>query len=208
MADYSIYTNEELVELISDGEESAYAQLFLNLRPIILYQAQKYRGRMDTYSMEDLIQEAYIVAWQIISRGNYNTGKGAFSTYYSRSIADRFYNIYRDYTLKNFICIEETEEIRGNITRVLVEADFVKEYRVKKAEQQRRWREKKKAQEPPKEKKPPMTKEERSRKIMEYQRKYYAEHPDKLAERREKNRIAEARRRAARKAAKKIAAIA
>ncbi len=50
-----------------------------------------------------------------------------------------------------------------------------------------------------------MTKEERSRKVMAYQKKYYAEHPDKLAERREKNRIAEKARRE-RKKAEKLAA--
>lgn len=202
MKDYRTYTNEELVEMISAGEENAYPQLFINLRPIILYQANKYKGTMDTYSTEDFLQEGHIVAWQIISRGSYNTGKGAFSTYYSRSVANRFYNIYRDYTLKNFICIEETEDIRGNITRILVEADFAKEYRKKKAEQQKRWYEKKKAQQPPKEKKPPMTKEERIRRQVEWQKKYYAEHPDKLAERREKNRIAQRKRYAAKKAAR------
>jgi len=45
-----------------------------------------------------------------------------------------------------------------------------------------------------------MTKEERSKKIMAYQKIYYATHPDKLAERREKNRIAEKARRERRKA--------
>ena len=45
-----------------------------------------------------------------------------------------------------------------------------------------------------------MTKEERNRRVMAYQKKYYAEHPDKLAERREKNRIAEKARRERRKA--------
>ena len=36
---------------------------------------------------------------------------------------------------------------------------------------------------------------------MAYQKEYYAVHPDKLAERREKNRIRERERRAAKKAA-------
>jgi hypothetical protein len=54
-------------------------------------------------------------------------------------------------------------------------------------------------------KKPPMTKEERSRKVMAYQKKYYAEHPEKLAERREKNRIAEMARRERKKAERLVA---
>ena len=52
-----------------------------------------------------------------------------------------------------------------------------------------------------------MTKEERSRKVMAYQKEYYAAHPDKLAERREKNRIAEKARRERRKA-ERLAALA
>ena len=50
-----------------------------------------------------------------------------------------------------------------------------------------------------------MKKEERSRRMVEYQRVYYAAHPDKLEERREKNRIQERERRAAKKAALAIA---
>lgn len=164
---YSTCTNEELVEIIRNENnagrevEAAYEQLFRNLRPITLHEAEMYRGKMDTYSTEDFLQEGNIVAWEIISR--------------------------------------------GNITRILVESDYAKEYRQKKAEQQKRWYEKKKAAQPPKEKKPPMTKEERSRRVCAYQKKYYAEHPDKLAERREKNRIAEKARRE-RKKAERLAA--
>lgn len=72
--------------------------------------------------------------------------------------------------LMNLVCIGESEDCRGNITRILVESDYAKEYRIKKAEQQKRWYEKKKASQPLKEKKPPMTKEERSRRVMAYQK--------------------------------------
>ena len=93
---YSTCTNEELVEIIRNENnagrevEAAYEQLFRNLRPITLHEAEMYRGKMDTYSTEDFLQEGNIVAWEIISR--------------------------------------------GNITRILVESDYAKEYRQKKAE--------------------------------------------------------------------------
>ena len=196
--DYSGYTNEELVAIISAGDETAYGQLFRNLAPITLHEAEMYRGKMDTYSTEDFLQEGNIVAWEIISRGNFKGGK--FGTYFGAAIRNRLIRIWRDYNLKNLLCIGESEDCRGNITRIMVESDYAKEYRIKKAEQQKRWYEKKKAAQPPKEKKPPMTKEERSKRVMAYQKKYYAEHPDKLAERREKNRIAEKARRERRKA--------
>ena len=203
MKKYSDYSNEELVEMITNGEEAAYEQLFRNIAPITLHEAEMYRGRMDTYSTEDFLQEGNIVAWEIISRGNFKGGR--FSTYFAAAVRKHLIRIWRDYNLKNLVCIGESEDYHGTITRILVESDYAKEYRRKKAEQQKRWYEKKKASQPPKEKKPPMTKEERTRKVMAYQKEYYAAHPDKLAERREKNRIKERERRA-RKKAEKLAA--
>ena len=203
MKKYSDYSNEELVEMITNGEEAAYEQLFRNIAPITLHEAEMYRGKMDTYSTEDFLQEGNIVVWKIISRGNFKGGR--FSTYFAAAVRKHLIRIWRDYNLKNLVCIGESEDYHGNITRILVESDYAKEYRRKKAEQQKRWYEKKKASQPPKEKKPPMTKEERTRKVMAYQKEYYAAHPDKLAERREKNRIKERERRA-RKKAEKLAA--
>ena len=206
---YTNLTNEELVSIIQSGEESAYEQLFRNLRPVILHEAAMYIDKMETYSLEDLIQECHITCWEVISRGNWSEEKGKFSTYYGGAIRNKLIRIWRDFNLRNLVCIGEQEDYHGNITRILVESDYAKEYRQKKAEQQKRWYEKKKAEQalinPPKPKKPPMTKEERSRKVCAYQKEYYAAHPDKLAERREKNRVAEKARRE-RKKAERLAA--
>ena len=208
---YTNLTNEELVGIITEtGENAAYEQLFRNLHPVILHEAAMYIGKMETYSLEDLIQECRITCWEVISRGNWTPEKGKFSTYYGGAVRNKLIRIFRDYNLKNLACIGEQEDYYGNISRIYVESDYAKEYRRKKAEQQKRWYEKKKAAEPPKEPKPkktPETKEERSRRVMAYQKEYYAAHPDKLAERREKNRIRERERRAAKKAAK-LAALA
>ena len=208
--DYTTKTNEELITLITAGDEAAYEQLFRNIRPITLHEAAMYQHKMETYDTEDFIQEGNIVAWEIISRGNYSPDHGRFAVYFGAAIRKRLIRIWRDYTLKNMICIGEHEDYSGNVSRILVESDYAKEYRIKKAAQQKRWYEKKKAAQPPKEPKPkkaPETKEERSRRVMAYQKAYYAANPDKLAERREKNRIRERERRAAKKAAAIQAAI-
>ncbi len=173
---YAGCTNEELVKIITAGDDAAYETLFRNLRPIILHEAEIYRGQMGTYDTEDFLQEGWIVAWEIISRGNFKGGK--FSTYFGTAIRYHLARIWRDYTLKNLVCIGEKEDCRGNITRLLVVSNYAKEYRKKKAAQQKRWNEKRKASMPPKEKKEPMSREERSKKVMAYQKKYYAEHPD------------------------------
>ena len=195
--------NEQLIDLIRAGNEAAYDQLFRNLRPVMLHEAAMYMNKMDTYDLEDLIQECQIVAWEVISRGNFKGGR--FSTYYGAAVRNHLIRIFRDYNLKNLVCIGEAEDCKGNITRIMVESDYAREYREKQRQRSKAWYEKKKAAQPPKEPKPkkaPETKEERSKRIMVYQKQYYSSHPDKLAERREKNRIRERERRAARKAAK------
>ena len=199
---YMNMTNEELVSIITESADNgAYDQLFRNLAPIILHEAEMYRGKMVTYSTEDFLQEGNIIAWQIISKGSFKSGR--FATYYGAAIRKRLVNIYRDYTLKNLICVGESEDCRGNITKMMVEADYAKAYREKHRAQCKAWYEKKKASQPPKEPKPkkaPETKEERSKRIMAYQKEYYAAHPEKLEERRAKARERERTKRAAKKA--------
>ena len=192
--------NEQLIDIIRAGNEDAYRQLFRNHRPVILHETAKYIGKMDTSGLEDLIQECQIVAWEVISRGNFKGGR--FSTYYGAAVRNHLSRIFRDYNLKNLVCIGEAEDCKGNITRILVESDYAREYREKQRQRSKAFYEKKKAEQPPKEKKPPMTKEEKIARQVAWQREHYATHPDKLAERREKNRIRERERRAAQKAAK------
>jgi hypothetical protein len=197
---YENHTNEELVSIIAaTGDEEAYEQLFRNIDPITLHEAQMNLGKMDTYDREDFLQEGRILAWTIISKGSFK--KGLFRVYFGSAIRKRLVNIYRTYTLKNLVCIDEQVDCRGNVTRTMVESDYARAYREKHREQCRAWYAKKKATQPLKEKKPPMSKEEKIARQVAYQKEYYAAHPDKLAERREKNRIRERERRASRKAA-------
>ena len=194
------HTNEDLVRIISEtGDERAYEQLFRNLAPITLHEAEMYRGKMDTYDTDDFLQLGNILAWEIISKGSFK--KGRFASYFASAIRKRLVNTYRDYTLKNPVYICEMVDLKGNATRILGEADYASAYRVKHRAQCRAWYEKKMAVEPPKQKKEPMTKEERSRRVMAYQKEYYAAHPEKYAERLAKQREYQRRKYAERKAA-------
>ncbi len=202
MKDYTTYTNEELVTIIRSGDPDsdavgdAYAQLFLNLKPVTLHESKMYSHKMDIYSLDDFIQEGQILMWDIIRKDNFKGGK--FSTYYGKAIRLRLAHIWRQYNLKNLVCIDESEDDYGNTYRILVESDYIKEYRVKRAAEQKRYYEKRKAKQPPKSKKPSkpkLTKEERNRKAREYKKRYYAEHPEKLEERRAKARAYEKRKR-------------
>jgi len=194
------HTNEDLVRIISEtGDERAYEQLFRNLAPITLHEAEMYRGKMDTYDTDDFLQLGNILAWEIISKGSFK--KGRFASYFASAIRKRLVNTYRDYTLKNPVYICEMVDLKGNATRILGEGDYAKAYREKHRAQCRAWYEKKMAVEPPKQKKEPMTKEERSRRVMAYQKEYYAAHPEKYAVRLAKAREYQRRKYAERKAA-------
>ena len=140
MKDYSIYTNEELVTMIRNGEEDAYGQLFQNLRPVTLHEAEMYRGKMDYYSTDDFIQEGMITAWQIIQKENYNPSIARFSTYFGVAIRRQLIRIYANYSLKNPMCIGEYEDYHGTILRTMVETDYAKRQReMKNARQKRYW---------------------------------------------------------------------
>jgi len=194
------HTNEDLVRIIAEtGDERAYEQLFRNLAPITLHEAEMYRGKMDTYDTDDFLQLGNILAWEIISKGSFK--KGRFASYFASAIRKRLVNTYRDYTLKNPVYICEMVDLKGNATRILGEGDYAKAYREKHRAQCRAWYEKKMAVEPPKQKKEPMTKEERSRRVMAYQKEYYAAHPEKYAVRLAKAREYQRRKYAERKAA-------
>lgn len=209
-------TNEELVSLIQNDDAEnggAYGQLFKNLRPVILGEAQMYKGKMTTYDTDDFLQEGYILIWKTMK-----TFKGGnYKSYFISAMRFRLCSIYEKYITKNPICIAESEDYRGYgyTIQTLVESDKAKEYRAKKNERQKRYYAKKKAEKeaaaraereakglPEPEPKKPMTKEERIAKQVAYQKAYYAAHPDKLEERRARAREYERRKREARKAEK------
>jgi hypothetical protein len=197
---YENHTNEELVSIIAaTGDEEAYEQLFRNIDPITLHEAQMYLGKMDTYDREDFLQEGRILAWTIISKGSFK--KGLFRVYFGSAIRKRLVNIYRTYTLKNLVCIDEQVDCRGNVTKTMVESDYARAYREKHREQCRAWYAKKKASQPPKEAKPKMTIEEKRAKAAAYQRAYKEAHPEKYERRKAMERERQRRKAAERRAA-------
>lgn len=141
--------NEELVDLMQSGVETEYAyqQLFINLKPIILGEAQMYCSQMIDFDTDDFLQEGYILVWKVISNGGFKGGK--FANYYISAIRRRYISLYRSYTLKNAIRISESEDLHhyGYQVCTLVESDYAKQYREKHREQCKAWYERKKARE-------------------------------------------------------------
>ncbi len=197
---YTNDSNEELLGIIAEtGDERAYEQLFKNLAPITLHEAAMYRGKMDYYEADDFLQLGNILAWELITKSGFKNG--SFAVYFGSAIRRRLVSIYRDYTLKNLICIGEHEDCNGILARTMVEADYARAYCEKHRAQCKAWYEKKKASQPPKEPKPRMTVEEKKAKVAAYQKAYYAAHPEKYEERKAKERERQRRKYAERKAA-------
>ncbi len=207
-------SNEELVKTIQEtGSEDAYEELFQNLRPIIIHEAEMYKGKIPHYGLEDYIQEGNLLAWKIIFSGNFKGG--SFAVYFGKAIRNYLCRLFRDFSMKNLICIGQKEDDHGNVTSILVEAEFAEKYREKQRERSKRYYEKKKAEAaearraagiPDPQPKPKQTKEEKIRKQVAHQKEYYRTHPDKLEERRAKMRAYEKARRERLKFEKKMAA--
>ena len=195
---YETTTNEELVRIIRETDsEDALAVLLRNIAPITMHEAEKYRGRMATYQTEDFLQEGSIVAWQIIERGTFRTGN--FCAYVGSAVKKRFANIYRDYTLRNLICIEQRVDCYGNLTSILAVSDYAKAYREKHRRHCRESYARKKEKEaearraagiPDPELKPVLSEEEKLEQRRTRALAYYHEHKDDLNARRKAKRDA------------------
>ena len=210
------YTNEQLVSMIQNGENTdfAYEQLFVNLRPVILSEAKMYQGKMPIYDREDLIQEGHITIWK--ATGTFKSGN--FQSYFASAIKRHYISLYRDYTLKNLICIAETEDFRGYgyTTQTLVISNYATAYREKHREECRRSNAKRKAEKEaerialglpkpgPKPRKPRQSKyteEEKRLRNLESSKRYNEAHKEELSRKRKE-------RYAAKKAAMAAAAAA
>lgn len=99
---------------------------------------------MIDYDTDDFLQEGYILVWKVISNGGFKGGK--FANYYVSAIRRRYISLYRSYTLKNTICISESEDLYhyGYQVCTLVESDYAKQYQEKHREQCKAWYERKK----------------------------------------------------------------
>ena len=156
------------------------------------------------------IQEGHIVIWKTTK--TFKSGK--FRTYFTSAIKRHYINLYRSYTLKNLVCIAETDDFGcyGYTTQTLVESDYAKAYREKHREECRRPNAKRKAEREaeriaaglpkpePKPRKPRQSKftdEEKRQRNLESSKRYNAAHREEVN-----------RKRRERYAAKKAAAAA
>lgn len=200
-------SNEELIATLTTNvnDSLVFEELTRRLRPVILGEALKYRQQLP-YDTDDYLQEGRIVLWKIAARGSFKTG--SFRNYFISAMRFQLCHVYRDYVLKNPVCIGGYEDIRGNTYQILIEAPFVERYRARHREHCRRAYEKKKAVEaaerarlgiPEPEPKPRLSPEEKRERSRARSLAYYYAHRDEMNARAKAKRAAA---RAAKQAAK------
>ena len=134
----------ELYTQAASGNEQALWTLCKSYEPLFKSEAQLYRYKMaDAYDTEDFISIGYITIWDIIRKGNFNPETGAFGAYLKQAIQWKFRNTFRDFAMKNMVCIGVDEDYYGTTTRAYVVHESVEKQRAAQREWTRKSREKK-----------------------------------------------------------------
>ena len=172
----NVISNEELVRQIYSQEqiESAFQQLIINLRPMMIKLGRKHLSKIPIYDLDDYVQEGSIVLWQLVRSKKFNW-KGNFSTFFYTAFDRRCINLYRDYVLKNMITLSEAEDFYNYGYHIVkfVEDEYVRRYRERHREECRRWYEKHRKKPGSR---PKITEEEKKERNRQRAREYYAAH--------------------------------
>lgn len=135
MENYNIYwaddlSNEDLImTLIANPNDSLiFEELIRRMKPTIFGEAQAYRKQLP-FDSDDYLQEARIVLWKIAAKGSFKPGN--FKNFFISAMRFHLRHLYRDYVLKNLVCIGVYEDCRGNTFQILIEAPFAAEFREK-----------------------------------------------------------------------------
>ena len=135
MENYNIYwadalTNEDLImQLIADNNNSLiFEELIRRMKPVIFGEALAYRTQLPLDS-DDYLQEGRIVLWKIAAKGTFKPGN--FRNFFISAIRFHLRHLYRDYVLKNLVCIGGYEDCRGQTYQILIEAPFAARFREK-----------------------------------------------------------------------------
>ena len=205
---YREMSDEALIQVLMENPNNSDAleTLTQRLRPTILGEALKYRTQLP-YDTDDYMQEGRILIWQIADKKNYKTGN--FHNYFISAIRFRYYNLYRDFVLKNLIRIGGYEDCRGNPYEILVEVEYAKQYREKHREDCKKSNERKKAKKaaererlglPEPQKRPKLSEEELIARRRARSLAYYHAHAEEMNQRAKEKRKAKREAREAEKA--------
>ncbi len=124
---------EELIRLAGSGDEAAFEKLSAIVKPIILNAARMYRGRIPGYEIGDLIQEGYVLLWQLVRKEGIGDKAGNFRAYFKVAVQHRFIRIFQHYYSFNPVILSEKACCEYNIVYT-AESEYIKKYRAKQRE--------------------------------------------------------------------------
>lgn len=124
---------EELIRLAGSGDEAAFEKLSAIVKHIILNAARMYRGRIPGYDMDDLIQEGYVLLWQLVGVDRVAERVQNFRAYFKAALKHRYLAIFRHYYSFNPVILREKAYNGYNIA-VVAESNYIKEFRANQLE--------------------------------------------------------------------------
>lgn len=180
-------SNETLAVMIAEENcvDEALQQLFTNLKPLTRKTASGYLRYLRIYDIDDFFQEAYIIIWKMAIKYNEGCYDTKFITLYMIALKRRYNSMYRDYMLRNMICLHKGEDCYsyGYTVCTMMESEYAKEYRRKHREQGRKYNNhKQQSKMDTVSQKEKMTEEEKKEKKRRYAREYYKKNREKYVE--------------------------
>lgn len=122
--EYSGYDDEELIDLIEDGDEEALKIMFEKYEPLIISKIVKFN--FDKNNLDDYLQEGRITLHKAIKLYDSNSPK-TFNKYFDLILTNHFLTIKRDNKndfKTSYLNEEEIEDIRINSNDKMDEFDF------------------------------------------------------------------------------------
>ena len=166
-------TNEQIYTCLVDNTmplDVGIAELASRLRPIIINASRGFL-RVLSWTLDDALQEARILLWQLVEKRRYQPTEGkrggqvAFHNFFAHCFQNRLNHLYRDMLMKNPVPVGSRsigyaahEEVRVGV--VAFDETYITTYKAAQAERNRRLYDKRLADQD-KERMPVLTEAER-----------------------------------------------
>ncbi|MBO4866760.1 MAG: sigma-70 family RNA polymerase sigma factor [Ruminococcus sp.] len=128
------HDTKDLIRLAGSGDKAAFEKLSANVKPIILNAAKMYRKRLPGYDMDDLIQEGYILLWELVGVKRKVEELDGFRAYFKAALKNRYINLYRHYYSFNPVILRQKSSYCGYNIASVAESEYIKKYRAKQRE--------------------------------------------------------------------------
>ncbi|MCR5541235.1 MAG: hypothetical protein K6F71_10545 [Ruminococcus sp.] len=128
------HCTQELIRLAGSGDKAAFERVTTLFKPIILNAARMYRKRLPGYDIDDLIQEGYVLLWELVVVKHKAEKIDGFRAYFKAALTYRYINLFRHYYSFNPVILRQKSSYCGYNIASVAESEYIKRYRAKKRE--------------------------------------------------------------------------